>query len=257
MISLISLTSVLLNLSAPPIDVRAAARMPDGASLQAFHDLLASEPHVAGTPGDARTIERLAAEFAKIGAGLDGFDVRVEEFFPLLARPVRASLSIVGLDINTVDARRGVLTLGVTEPNLAIDPATAHPDLNIAWNAWSGSGVVEAGVIYVNYGRREDFAKLAELGIDPRGKLALARYGGNFRGYKAKFAQDAGCVGLIIFTDPADSGFTKGKTWPQVGGWSNAECVQRPKMRRASRWIRSTYRRFPCSPSATARRSKS
>ncbi|RLS92410.1 MAG: M20/M25/M40 family metallo-hydrolase [Planctomycetota bacterium] len=227
MISLISLTSVLLNLSAPPIDVRAAARMPDGASLQAFHDLLASEPHVAGTPGDARTIERLAAEFAKIGAGLDGFDVRVEEFFPLLARPVRASLSIVGLDINTVDARRGVLTLGVTEPNLAIDPATAHPDLNIAWNAWSGSGVVEAGVIYVNYGRREDFAKLAELGIDPRGKLALARYGGNFRGYKAKFAQDAGCVGLIIFTDPADSGFTKGKTWPQGGGWSNAECVQR------------------------------
>ncbi len=222
-----ALTTAIFSFSAPPIDVRAVARMPDGASLQSLHELLASEPHVAGTPGDARTIERLAAEFATIGAGLDGFEVRVEEFFPLLTRPTRASLSIVGLADNVVGARRGVLTLGVSEPNLAIDPATAHPDLDIAWNAWSGSGVVEAGVIYVNYGRREDFAKLAELGIDPRGKLALARYGGNFRGYKAKFAQEAGCVGLIIFTDPADSGFTKGKTWPEGGGWSNAECVQR------------------------------
>ena len=53
--------------------------------------------------------------------------------------------------------RRGVLPLRVVEPNLAIDPATAHPDLDIAWNAYAGSGTVEAGVVYVNYGRREDF----------------------------------------------------------------------------------------------------
>ena len=123
--------------------------------------------------------------------------------------------------------RRGVLALPVTEPNLAVDPQTAHPDLDIAWNAWSGSGVAEAGVVYVNYGRREDFARLKELGIDARGKIALARYGGNFRGYKAKFAEDAGCAGLVIFTDPADSGNAKGKTWPDGGSWANADCVQR------------------------------
>ncbi|MFZ9882728.1 MAG: M28 family peptidase, partial [Phycisphaerales bacterium] len=121
----------------------------------------------------------------------------------------------------------GVLPLAVTEPNLAIDPATAHPDLDIAWNAWSGSGTAEAGVVYVNYGRKQDFERLAELGIDPRGKIALARYGGNFRGYKAKFAEAAGCVGLVIFTDPADSGATRGKTWPDGGGWANPDCVQR------------------------------
>ena len=215
---------LLAALAAQTPDAATVARMPDAARLAAHHELLAGEPHVAGTAGDARTIERIAAAFREFGAGIDGFEVEVQEFFPLLARPVKARLEIVGAG---AAPRRGVLSLGVTEPNLAIDPATAHPDLDIAWTAWSGSGVAEAGVVYVNYGRREDFARLAELGVDPRGKIALARYGGNFRGYKAKFAEDAGCAGLVIFTDPADSGFVKGKTWPDGGGWANADCIQR------------------------------
>jgi N-acetylated-alpha-linked acidic dipeptidase len=228
----------LLLLAAPP-DAAAVSRMPNAANLARVHELLASEPHVAGTPGDARTIERLVAEFRAMGISedgtpLEGFEVEVQEFFPLLARPVRAKLEIVApaellpqAQPSAPGARRGVLALGVTEPNLAIDPATAHPDLDIAWNAWSGSGVAEAGVVYVNYGRKEDFEQLASLGVDPRGKIALARYGGNFRGYKAKFAEAAGCVGLVIFTDPADSGDKRGKTWPDGGGWANPECIQR------------------------------
>jgi len=204
------------------VDPAAAARRPSATSLARFHELLASEPHVAGTPGDARTIERLRAAFEEIGRGVPGWSVEVHEFHPLLAHPVRAKLEIVGGSSDGAN-----LPLAITEPSLAIDPATTHPDLDIAWNAWSGSGVAEAGVVYVNYGRREDFERLAKLGIDPRGKVALARYGGNFRGYKAKFAEAAGCVGLVIFTDPADSGFTKGKVWPDGGGWSNADSVQR------------------------------
>jgi len=205
-------------------DAAVVSRMPDAAHLREVHELLASEPHVAGTPGDARTIDRIAALLRRYGEGVEGFEVEVQEFFPLLARPVKARLEIVGAD---AAPRRGVLSLGVKEPNLAIDPATAHPDLDIAWNAWSGSGVAEARVVYVNYGRREDFARLAALGVDPRGRIALARYGGNYRGYKAKFAEEAGCVGLVVFTDPADSGFTRGKTWPDGGGWANADCIQR------------------------------
>ncbi|MDI9403748.1 MAG: M28 family peptidase [Limnohabitans sp.] len=223
---------------ATPPSATEVSRLPDPKQLASLHALLASEPHVAGTPGDARTIERLSDAMRSFGIDadgkpMDGFSVAVEQFFPLLSRPVKAKLEIVApaellpQGAATNGARRGVLALGVTEPNLAIDPATAHPDLDIAWNAWSGSGVAEAGVVYVNYGRREDFLELAKLGIDPRGKIALARYGGNFRGYKAKFAEEAGCVGLVIFTDPADSGFARGKTWPDGGGWANAECIQR------------------------------
>ena len=226
----------LLLISTTP-DAATVSRMPDAASLARYHEVFASEPHVAGTPGDARTIERLVAEFRAMGVGadgaqLEGFEVEIQEFFPLLARPVKARLEIVAPaellpQAPAAGGRRGVLSLGVTEPNLAIDPATAHPDLDIAWNAWSGSGIAEAGVVYVNYGRKEDFERLPSLGIDPRGKIAIARYGGNFRGYKAKFAEAAGCVGLVIFTDPADSGSTRGKTWPDGGGWANPECIQR------------------------------
>jgi N-acetylated-alpha-linked acidic dipeptidase len=54
----------------------------------------------------------------------------------------------------------------------------------------------------------------------------LARYGGNFRGYKARFAEAAGAAALIIYTDPADGGSSKGKVWPE-GGWANDTCVQR------------------------------
>ena len=224
---MLSLALIPLALCAQDLDPATVSRMPDAARLAATHALLASEPHVAGTAGDARTIERIAGEFRAMGAGIDGFEVEVQEFFPLLARPVKARLEIVGAEAAKPGERRGVLALPVTEPNLAVDPQTAHPDLDIAWNAWSGSGVAEAGVVYVNYGRREDFARLKELGVDARGKIALARYGGNFRGYKAKFAEDAGCAGLVIFTDPADSGNAKGKTWPDGGSWANADCVQR------------------------------
>ena len=181
---------LVLLLATETIDPAAAARKPDAATLASFHELLASEPHVAGTAGDARTIARLRDAFVKMGEGVPGWTVEVQEIHPLLSRPVKAKLEIVGVDLAAPEAsappRRGVLPLAVTEPNLAVDPATAHPDLDIAWNAWSGSGTVEAGVVYVNYGRREDFEQLAKLGVDPRGRIAIARYGGNFRGYKAK-----------------------------------------------------------------------
>ncbi len=93
--------------------------------------------------------------------------------------------------------------------------------LTTAWNAYSGSGDVTAQVVYANYGTREDFARLRELEIDCTGKIVICRYGGNYRGYKARYAEAAGAVGLIMYTDPADSGYTRGDTWPR-GGFAGA-----------------------------------
>jgi N-acetylated-alpha-linked acidic dipeptidase len=124
-------------------------------------------------------------------------------------------------------SRRGVVSLPINERNLLEDPATAHPDLSYGWNAYSGNGDVTAPVVYANYATREDFAKLKELGVDVKDKIVIARYGKCFRGYKARFAQEVGAAGLIIYTDPGDSGFTKGKVWPDGGGWANDLCIQR------------------------------
>lgn len=186
----------------------------DPARLKAWHDLLASEPHVAGTPGDLRQIERLTTAFAGMG-----LEVQTHWIWPYLAKPVGAEVAIVS-------PPGAAKQLGVSEPAIAEDTYTRSPDLiPLAWNAYSGSGDVTASVVYVNFGTKADFDRLKTLGVDPRGKIALARYGGNFRGYKAKFAEEAGCAGLIIFIDPEDSGYQKGPAYPE-GGWATASQVQ-------------------------------
>lgn len=219
-------------------------------SLLRTHQLLADEPHVAGTPGDWRTIEEIAAEFRAMGVDADGkplkgWTVEIEEFWPLLSRPIAAAVEIMP---DTAGA--SPLSLELRERPLSIDPASQSTDplATLAWNAYSGSGDVTAGVVYANYGTKRDFERLKELGIDCTGKIVIARYGGNYRGYKPKYAEEAGAAGLIIYTDPADSGYTKGPVYSegsvdgqpsgvgsqtggqvegQVGGWASDCCIQR------------------------------
>ena len=42
----------------------------------------------------------------------------------------------------------------------------------------------QADMIYVNYGRAEDFEYLLKRNVSCRGKIVIVRYGGNFRGDK-------------------------------------------------------------------------
>ena len=211
--------------------------LPRASELSRWHDVLTQEPHVAGTPGDIRQVERLKQAFESMG-----LKARVEGFRAYLSRPISATLEIIDDAAAQESApvqntnqtgnaapptRKGVLSLALNEKNLLEDPATAHPDLTYGWNAYSGNGDVTAEVVYANYGTQEDFDKLKALGVDVKGKIVLARYGQNFRGYKARFAENAGAAGLIIFTDPGDSGFAKGATWPSGGGWANDACIQR------------------------------
>lgn len=117
------------------------------------------------------------------------------------------------------------LPLNNQEYILPEDPFSQQ-DVGPGWNSYSGSGDVTAEVVYANYGTKEDFEKLAELGISVEGKIVLARYGGNFRGYKAKFAEAAGAAGLIIYTDPEDSGYMRGLAYPE-GTYFSESTIQR------------------------------
>lgn len=190
--------------------------------------MLADEPHVAGTPGDWRTIEEIAAAFRAMGletdgSAIDGWSVEIEEFWPLLARPEDARLEVVG-----AGADGGALALELRERPVLGDPgsASADPLVTLAWNAYSGSGDVTAEIVYANYGTKQDFERLRSIGVDCTGKIVIARYGGNYRGYKPKYAEEAGAAGLIIYTDPADTGYTRGAIYPE-GGWANDCCIQR------------------------------
>src|SRR6056300_223389 len=174
---------------------------------------LTERPHVVGSEANAE-VQRYMSEVMQQA----GFEVTQYPYDLYLPNQPGSSL------IEIVTPSRAVLNQ--KEDVIPDDPFSADPELWEGWNAFSGSGDVTAEVVYANYGRKEDFQMLKELGVDVKGKIVLARYGGNFRGFKAKFAEANGAAGLIIYTDPKDSGFTKGLVYPE-GPYFNASTIQR------------------------------
>lgn len=110
------------------------------------------------------------------------------------------------------------------------DPSTSLENRVPTFHGYSASGNVTAQYVYVNYGTYQDFEDLSKANISVAGKIAIARYGGIFRGLKIKRAQELGAVGVVLFTDPGDDGnLTEEhgvKTYPD-GPARNPSSVQR------------------------------
>jgi len=174
---------------------------------------LTERPHVAGSIENEKVRDYITMIMKKAS-----FEVTQYPYDIYLSnKPGSSELSIV---------RPKRMPLNQKEDIIKEDPFSSDPLLWKGWNAYSGNGDVTAEIVYVNYGRKEDFEMLKELGVSVKGKIVLARYGGNFRGYKAKFAEANGASGLIIYTDPKDSGFTKGLVYPE-GPYYNSSTIQR------------------------------
>ncbi|KAI0021133.1 hypothetical protein F4780DRAFT_301294 [Xylariomycetidae sp. FL0641] len=86
------------------------------------------------------------------------------------------------------------------------DPTTQLENRIPTFHGYSASGNVTGQFVYVNYGTYWDFEDLVKANVSLEGKIALARYGGIFRGLKVKRAQELGMIGCVIFTDPGDDG---------------------------------------------------
>ncbi len=94
----------------------------------------------------------------------------------------------------------------LTEDVIDEDPTSGLDDRIPTFHGYSASGNVTAPVVYVNYGTYQDFEDLIKANISLAGKIAIARYGGIFRGLKVKRAQELGMIGVILFSDPGDDG---------------------------------------------------
>jgi len=181
--------------------------------LRDWMKLLASQPNHVGSPHDKANADQILKWFKDWG-----WDAHIETFWVLYPTPISETLELVG-------PKPFKATL--QEPPISGDSsATATDPALPAYVEYQGDGDVNAGLVYVNYGTQDDYKMLERLGVSVKGKIAIARYGSVWRGLKPKLAQDHGAVGCIIYSDPADDGYSVDATYPD-GPMRPARGVQR------------------------------
>lgn len=185
----------------------------DPARFRQHLERLCSVPHVAGSPENEKVRDYIAETMRKVGWKVD-----------IYPHDVYLPKGPGTIEVEVVTPTR--VPINTKEFVFREDKYSGDPRIMPGWNAYSGNGDVTAPVVYANYGRKEDFEALKAMGISVAGKIVLARYGGNFRGYKAQHAEAAGAIGLLIFTDPADAGYVRGLTFPE-GPFYSESVIQR------------------------------
>ena len=175
---------------------------------------LTAAPHLAASKEDYATAEYVAEKFKAAG-----LETNIIPYKVWLSIPKEVKITATAPDGT-------VLMTGPTPEHVTDDPYQNDPRIVTAFNSSSPSCDLTASVVYANYGTPEDFKKLESLHVDIKGKIVLVRYGHNFRGVKVYLAQLGGAAGVIIYSDPADDGFTKGKVYPD-GPYRPATGVQR------------------------------
>jgi N-acetylated-alpha-linked acidic dipeptidase len=197
-----------------------ALAVPTPENARKLLHILTAEPHVAGTPADYKT-----AVFVRDKLREWGWKADIAELEVLLNYPSRIGPGSMNAAWLTIE-RPIEKGLSLDEPPVATDKDSASSSAFGAFHGYGVSGAARGQVVYANLGRPEDFDALEKMGIDIKGKVVLARYGGLFRGLKVRNAQKRGAAGILIYSDPADDGFAKGDVYPH-GPYRPESAIQR------------------------------
>ena len=173
---------------------------------------LTEEPHLAGTENSYKVAQYLYNKYQEFG-----LEAQIYEYEVYLPYPIEVRVEMIGPTHYLAHGK---------EDSWKWDKDSYETNIVAGYNAYSPDGDVTADLVYVNRGLPDDYRKLAEMGISVEGKIAIARYGGSYRGVKAKVAGEQGAIGLIIYSDPADDGYMKGDVYPR-GPWRSADAIQR------------------------------
>ncbi len=169
--------------------------------LRSMLKLLAAEPNHVGSPHDKSNAEWILARFKEWG-----WDAHIETFEVLYPTPISETLETVGPK---------PFKAMLQEPPIKGDSSSTAKDPALpAYVAYQGDGDVTAPLVYVNYGMRDDYKTLERMGVSVKGKIVIARYGAGWRGLKPRLAQEHGAIGCIIYSDPADDGYSTDETYP-------------------------------------------
>src|SRR5438874_2423255 len=177
----ISIIALTLHLSAQnnasgSWDARCRA-IPDAANIGEYMKRLSARPHHVGSPYDKENAEWILAKFKEWG-----WDAQLESFTVLFPTPKERIVELV--------APTQFKAL-LEEPAIAIDPTSSQKNEQLPpFNAYSIDGDVTAPLVYVNYGRPQDYespgapdlvrrrATAAGGAQGSRGSLGLARRAG-------------------------------------------------------------------------------
>jgi N-acetylated-alpha-linked acidic dipeptidase len=188
-----------------------AALRPD--AMAEWMKKISARPHHVGSPFGKEVAEYVAGQFRSWG-----YETRIETFQVLFPTPITRIVEMVAP--SRYQAK-------LAEPALPQDATSGQTREQLpVYNAYSTDGDVTADLVYVNYGVPRDYEELARRGVDVKGKIVIARYGGSWRGIKPKVAAEHGALGCLIYSDPRDDGYFQGDAYPQ-GSWRSDLSAQR------------------------------
>ncbi len=186
--------------------------IPQPDRLREYMRVISEEPHHAGHPNSRKVAEYVLGKFREWG-----LPAEIEEFEALMPTPKERVVEM----LEPVKFRAQL-----REPAIPEDKDSSDAGQLPTYNAYSADGDATAQLVYVNYGRPQDYEELARLKIDVKGKIVMARYGESWRGIKPKVAWEHGAVGCLIYSDPRDDGYFRGDVYPE-GPWRPEQGAQR------------------------------
>jgi N-acetylated-alpha-linked acidic dipeptidase len=172
------------------------------ANLDSWMKVLTAKPHHLGSAQGKANVDFMVNLFKQWG-----YETEVATYHVLFPTPKQRVLELLGS--NSYKAK-------LEEPTLKEDPYTGQKAEQLpTYNAYSADGDVTAPLVFVNRGVPDDYEELAKRGIDVKGKIVIAKYGGSWRGIKPKVAAEHGAIGCLIYSDPADDGYAQGDVYPK------------------------------------------
>ena len=185
----------------------------DAKNLDTWMQFLSSHPHHVGSPQDKLNAEYIASLFKGWG-----YETEIESFYVLFPTPKIRILELLGSKSYKAKLEEHKLKEDKTSGQILEQLPT--------YNAYSADGDVTSELVFVNRGIQADYEELDRRGIDVKGKIVIAKYGGSWRGIKPKIAYEHGAVGCIIYSDPQDDGYVQGDVYP-AGAFRPKDGVQR------------------------------
>jgi N-acetylated-alpha-linked acidic dipeptidase len=188
--------------------------LPSADKAREWHRLFTAEPHPAASAENNRLAAVMAREWRRQGWE----NVTLRRYDVLHSRPRSVTLEM------TAPLR---FKASLREDPYDRDPDTKNPRIDGAYFGYSASGDMTAELVYAHSGNPEDYELLRKNGISVKGKVVIVRYSNpySYRGFKALTAEREGAAALLIYSDPAEDGYSRGAVFPD-GPWGPESHIQ-------------------------------